>query len=259
MIGDGKIVDFIFLLITAIPAFYYLNKATQGERMKLRSLPQLEAISEGVDRAVETGLPIIASAGNIAYLSGMYAPMTIAGMNIFRHTATLAVRKGARIIGLVPQLPEVISLMDGIFKEVCVKEGKPEMYRREDIIYSGNNEAAYSLGSLGVLGSEGCALWVAVGANQSSVSGPTGLARMAGAITITGTARWGMNGTFAMFSDYFLSMDDVYSAGALVSGDPMVESTLIGGDVAKWVSVGMLILGSLLALANLPVIQWLNI
>lgn len=227
--------------------------------MKLRSLPQLEAISEGVDRAVEMGLPVIASAGNIAYLSGMYAPMTIAGMNIFRYTATLAVRRGARIFGLVPQLPEVISLMDGIFREVCVTEGKPEAYRRDDIIYSGNNESAYSLGSLGVLGSHGCALWVAVGANQSSVSGPSGLARMQGAITLTGTARWGMNGTFAMFSDYFLSMDDVYSAGALVSGDPMVESTLIGGDVAKWIIVLVTVIGGIMALAGFPVLDWLNL
>jgi glutamate synthase domain-containing protein 2 len=53
-------------------------------------------------------------------------------------------------------------------------------------------------------------------------------------------------------------MDDVYSAGALVSGDKMVESTLIGGDVAKWASVIILVIGSLLAVANLPVITWLN-
>ena len=252
-------VDLLTFIIFAIPVYYYLNFALKGKSMELRRLPQLQAITEGVDRAVETGLPVIAQVGNIAYLSGMYAPMTIAGMNIFRHTATLSVRRGARIIVLVPQFPEAIALMDGIFKEVCVREGKQEAYKREDVIYSGNNETAYILGSLGVIANEGCALWVAVGALQWSVSGPTGVARMQGAITLTGTARWGMNGTFAMFSDYFLSMDDVYSAGALVSGDHMVESTLIGGDVAKWIIVIVTVVGSILALAGLPIVEWLKL
>lgn len=259
MLAEGKVVDLLVLLITAIPTLYYLQKATLGKTMELRWLPQIDAISEGVDKAVEEGKPVICSAGNLAYLSGQYAPMTIAGMNIFRYTTTLCVRRGARIIGLVPQYPEIIPLMDGIFREVCASEGKPEAYRREDIVYSGNTESAYALGSLGVLGSEGCSLWIAVGANQSCVSGPTGMARIAGAITLTGTARWGMNGTFAMFSDYFLSMDDVYSAGALCSGDDVVKSSLIGGDVSKWIIALTIIIGALSLLVGFPFVKWINL
>lgn len=227
--------------------------------MSLRWLPQLEAIEEGVSRGAEEGKPVICTPGNFAYLSGMYAPMTIAGMNIFRYTATLCVRKGVRIIGGVPQYPEVISLMDGIFREVCTAEGKPEAYKREDIVYSGNTESSYSIGLQGLIGTYGCSCFIGIGANASSVSTPTGFARLAGAITITGTARWGMQGTFAMFSDYYLAMDDVYSAGALVVEDEVVRSSLIGGDVGKWVSVLIILIGSIAAVVGIPILEWLNI
>ena len=251
--------EFIIFLILAITTGYYLWIAGKGAKIRLRMLPQIEAISDGVDKAVEEGKPVICTPGDKAALSGMYAPMTIAGMNIYRYVTTLCVQKGARIIGIVPRTPEILPLMDGIFREVTVAEGKPEAYRREDVRFIGKGELVYTVGVMGAIGTEGCSCFIAIGANSSGTSTPSGFARLYGALTITGTARWGMNGTFAMFSDYFLPMEDIYTAGALCSDDVEAQASIYGGDITKLIVVAIMVLGSILSKMGLPILNWMGI
>jgi hypothetical protein len=115
-IATGKIAELIVFLAAAILTGYFMWSAIKGKTIKLRKMAMIDAIPDVVDRAVETGLPIHCGAGEYAYLSGMYAPMTIAGMNVLRYVSRFCFRKGARIIADVAVNPEAYPLMDGIVR-----------------------------------------------------------------------------------------------------------------------------------------------
>lgn len=254
-IATGRYTEFLIMVVTAIATYYFLWMAVRGKPQELREMPQIDAISDAVDRGVETGRPVYCSPGDMAYLSGMYAPMTIAGMNVIRYTARLAVRKGARIILPVPCNPEAMPLIDGIFREVCVAEGKPEAYKRDDVIYYGVDQSHHSMGLTATIAREGCAAAVFCGATRGGgTNSPAGWAREFGGIVIGGTARYLHQGSWAMLADYPAFMDDTNAMGAVASGDDVVKASLVGGDIVKLVIVAFVIVAIILAAAGLPVV-----
>lgn len=249
VIRAGRALDFFVFVVALIATIYYTWQAIQGKPQPLRELPQVAAISEGVDRAVETGMPIYVSPGDMAYLSGMYAPMTLAGMNVVRYTTRMAIQRGARVILPVPCNAETLPLLDGIFREVAVAEGKPETYRREDVIWFGPDQGHHSMGLTSVIAREGCACAIFNGACRGGgTNSPIGWAREYGGLVIGGTARLLHQGSWAMLSDYPCFMDDVYAMGAECSEDDVVKSAQVGGDLAKLVVLGMVVIFAALAI-----------
>jgi hypothetical protein len=222
-------------------------------------MAQVQAISDGVDRAVEEGKAIFATPGNLAYLSGLYAPMTINGMNLVRYTARLAVRRGAKIIFPVPYNPEAMPLIDGIYQEAAITEGKAEAYNRENVRYYGGAELAWSTGVAGDVLSEGASLILFVGATSSAEMLPAGAGLTQGAMVIAGTPRYVHQATWACMADYPLFCDDIYAAGAIASEDNVVRASVMGGDIIKLGMMVGLILTLVLALVGLPIIEWLNL
>lgn len=257
IIAKGHYVDSFIFVATMIATIYYLYRALRGHPQNLRMLPQVQAISEGVDRCVETGLPVYVGPGANAWLWGQYALMTIAGMEITRYTVTQAVRKGSQIKLVGPHGTDVCILMEGIYQEVCVREGKPEAFNRDNLeFYAGQ----YSVGLTASLLRNGVGCLVLVGGlGGGSDSCPAGTARMLGGIVIAGTPRVLHQGTFCMFADYPLFMDDCFAAGAIVSEDEAVKSSMVGGDVIKLGIVACTIILMILGLAGFPVISWLKL
>jgi len=254
VLRSGKLTELIFLVLAAVVVVFFQLRVMRGKSEPLRKMEQVEAISEGVDKAVEEGKPVYVSPGNMAYFSGLYAPMTINGMNVLRYTARLCVRKGARVIFPVPYNPECLPLIDGIFREVCVSEGKPEAYKRDDVHYYGGTEASFCIGVGADIARNGASLAIFVGANSSSEMVGAGAARQRGAIVIHGTPRYAHQSTAFVMADFPLFCEDVYGAGAICSGDPVVGASLVGGDLVKLL---VIVIGTIafavLTLAGQPV------
>lgn len=259
MISEGRIVELIFFIISGAIVWYLLYRAHQGEEFDMRMMAQVQAISDGIDKAVEENRPVFAAAGNLAYLSGLYAPMTINGMNIVRYTARLAIRRGARILLPVPFNPEALPLIDGIFREAAVLEGKPEAYQREDVRYYGNAELSWSTGVAGDILSNGASLIIFIGATSSAEMLGAGAGLTQGAMVIAGTPRYVHQATWACMADYPLFCDDIYGAGALCSGNNYVRSTILGGDIVKVGMMIALVITLLFALTGTPIIDWLKL
>jgi hypothetical protein len=258
IIEAGKNMELVLVIIAAAATIYFLYVALQGRPEAMRTMPQLEAVEDGVDRAVEEGKPVIVTVGYYSYLSGLYAPMSIAGINLQRYTARLCVRKGARVILPVPVNPEMLPLIDGIFREVCVAEGKPEAYRREDVKYYGKELNDYALGLVGTIAENGVSLFIEMGAVGGSSAGPGGFAREYGAIVMGGTPRYYHLGSWTVLADYPIIADDVLAVGALASGDPVVQSSIVGGDVIKLILLAITWIGAVLALSGVPIVDWLK-
>jgi hypothetical protein len=219
----------------------------------------IDALPDVVDRAVETNLPIHCGAGEYAYLSGMYTPMTVAGMHVLRHVSRLCFRKGARLIADVAINPEAYALMDGIVRETAIEEGHPEAYNRDDIRWYGPTEAHWQIGLVGQIATEGCAALILVGAITGMSIAALGAVRMEGGMILGGTARYYHNGTWAALADYSLFSDDIYAAGAIASNDPLVISSQASGDYVKYFLIAVTILLAILGVAGVDVSSVFNI
>ena len=252
IIQSGKTVELLATVLIVATTLYYLWEASRGKVQELRKMPQVDAISDMVDKAVEEGKAVYITPGDTAYLSGMYANMTIAGMNVLRYTTRLCIRRGAKVTYPIPVNPESLPLIDGIYKEVAVAEGKPEAYRREALQYYANDWTSYTIGFTATLAREGVSGLVQVGASTGGGSStPAGWAREFGGTVIGGTARWAHQGTWAMLADYPVFMDDIFAMGALCSEDNEVKASLVGGDVVKLVIMfGVTILFAIIAAAG---------
>ena len=258
MFRGGKLVELALALLAIGVTFYFLRRAMKGASWEMRHLLALDAISDGVDRAVETGRPLFMTLGAYAYLSGTYAAMTISGVNIMRYTYRLAIRKGATPLFILPNNPEVAPLIDGLYREAAVAEGKPEAYKRENIYYFGNDEPAYRSGYLNLLGANPPATVVTMGAITGTGDAIAIWAtRSMDTVLIGGQARTTHQWYYVSF-DYGLYVSDLYSAGAIISGDNVLISSLVAGDILTWIAFAIAIVGVVMGLAGQPFVKWIS-
>jgi len=196
------------------------------------------------------------------FLSGTRAPIAINGMNVLRYTARLCVQKGARVIFPVPFNPEALPLIDGIFREVCVAEGKPEAYKPEDVRYYGNTESSFMVGASTDIARTNVSLLVVVGETSSSEIFMCGLALSQNATVIYGNTLYALMGAAVCMSHYAMFGADIFGAGAICSGDNEVRSTMYGGDVITLGFAIIIIVAAILQFLGINVAGkggWLNL
>lgn len=255
VIEQGRITDLLFCVVSFSAILWYIWQALQGKEMRLRQMEQVDAIEDGVDRAVEENRPVYVEPGCLVFLSGTRAPIAINGMNVLRYTTRLCVRKGARVILPVPFNPEVYPLIDGIFREVAVAEGHPEAYKPEDVRFYGGTEASFSVGASTDIARTSASLVVMVGSTTSSEIYMSGVALSEGATVIYGNTLYALMGAAACMAHYSMFGDDVFGAGAICSGDNEVRSTMFGGDLTKLIIVALILISAILAAVGLPIVS----
>ncbi len=236
----------IFFIMTMVDVLYHTWGALSGKmKLELRMLAPVEAISDGIDRCKEMGRPLYLTIGCYAELSGLYAPMTISGVNIQRYAARLAIRSDVDPWFMVPMIPEALALIDGVYREVCVAEGKPEAYHRDHVQWFGQLEAGYSTGAAGMAARLRAGTAICAGALSGTGDiAPTATNRTVGALMIGGNARYTHQGVYSIWFDYSLWTSDVYAAGAYCSGEALLRSSVMAMDIITFVCV-------ILALASL--------
>lgn len=237
--GAGWIL--VFFAIALLDVLYHSWGATSGRMsLDLRLLAPVEAISDGVDRCKEMGRPVYLTVGCYAQLSGLYAPMTISAINIQRYALRMAIREDVEPWLMVPMIPEALPLIDGVYREVCVAEGKPEAYHRDHVQWFGQLEAGYSTGCAGI--AERIRAGTAICAGAMSGTGdiaPTAANRTVGALMVGGCARYTHQGVYSIWYDYTLWTSDVYAAGAYCSGEPMMRASVIAQDIVTLFAVAL--------------------
>jgi hypothetical protein len=249
----------IFFAMTVVDVLYHTWRAQAGMTLDLRALAPVEAISDGIDRCKEMGRPLYLTIGCYAELSGLYAPMTISAMNIQRYAARLAIRRDVETWFMIPMIPEALPLVDGIYREVCVAEGKPEAYKRDHVQWFGQLEAGYSTGAAGVAGRIRAGTAICAGALSGTGDiAPTAVNRTVGALMIGGNARYTHQGVYSIWFDYSLWTSDVYAAGAYCAGDPFMRSSVVAQDVISWVCILLPLIALLLGAAGVST-DWLAI
>jgi hypothetical protein len=248
MVKSGTIWDFILLLLMIAAVYFYMDKALKGKELpRIRSIPAVDAIYEGVGRSIEMEKPVHFSMGaSGGALHTSLVSMTLAALMILRHTVKLCARLGSRLIIHIPGQTEAIPLVEGIARDAYIEEGKPEMLRREDLRYHGYSSTSFTQAVAGSFARDGVGLNVMVGIWYTDCVMPLESSKIYGGLNVGGTARWIMAYAFAMMTDYLLLGEELYAAGAAVSDNPVMVSGIASEEIGKYFSLVVLVVGLVL-------------
>jgi hypothetical protein len=247
------------LVLTALTCilivlFIDIAKRKKG-KVFLRRLPVFDAIDEAIGRATEMGKKVLYIMGQL----DVDDPQTVASMSILARVADRTAAYGTRMD--IPCVwPMAMSMARETVKESYLRAGKPDEYNEDDIYYLTTDQFGYVAGVDGVMMRDRPAANFYLGAfyAESLIFAETGYAT--GAIQIAGTAEVDQLPFFVVACDYTLIGEELYAAGASLSGDPVQLGSIRGQDIAKAIFFIVIVVGVLLKLAGIDVIdEWLMI
>ena len=258
MIVEGRIVEFI-LLILIIAAFLYIVNKTRNKRYSpsLRRIPAVDAIDEAIGRAVEMGRGIHFSTGAGTQLSGVNAPMTLAGISVASYVAKAAARVNIPFM-YTTNVPDMVPLMQDVIGQSYAAEGKVDSFDpTRQVRYIANDQTIYAIHVAGVMEREKTGANFYMGPTRGETPIVLERAHNIGAMNITGTGRWVLIPVHAVMADYFLIMEELFAAGAYLSKDPEMIATVVTQDLPKIIVIILLLLGVIAVLAGNNSILWL--
>ena len=255
----GRIHVLVFILVLGFIALFYILTTKKDKLPKVRPIAGLEAIKELVGRAVEMGKPVHFTPGwTSGSLYSLEAIDVIAGMSVLRHLARMVAEYKGRIIVSLSSA-ELLPMTEEIVRSGFMSAGRPEAYRPEDIRFLSDQQWAYSSGVLGILTREQVASNVMVGPFKAEAVLFAEAAFVAGAIQVAGTASVYQTPFFVACCDYVIIGEEVYAAGAYLSGDIRQLGSIRGADVCKTLVIVIMIVGVILSLLGIPIVsQFLN-
>jgi hypothetical protein len=232
-----------------VVVFIIVSRRMKG-KMFLRRLPVFDAIDEAIGRATEMGKSALYIMGQL----DVDDPQTVASMNILARVAEKTASYGTRI-NIPCVWPMAMSMARETVKESYLRVGKPDEYNEDDIFYLTTDQFGYVAGVDGIMMRERPAANFYLGAfyAESLIFAETGYTT--GAIQIAGTAEVDQLPFFVVACDYTLIGEELYAAGASLSGDPVQLGSIRGQDVAKAIFIALIIVGVVLALMG---IDWID-
>jgi hypothetical protein len=241
----GRIVSFIFVLITGISVFSWISMAKKGRLPELRRIAGFDAIEEAIGRATELGRPVLFTPGkgDIADITG---PQLLAGMDLLSHVAELAARNDVQLISTIPT-PTVQPIAEDVIRSGFLREGKPDKYSPDMVRFVSPEQMAYAVATAGIILREKVAATFLVGPffGESLIIAES--ASQLGAIQIAGTARMVQIPLFVGACDYTLIGEEMYAASAYLTKDPAQLGIIAGQDVVRIVALGLILIGSILS------------
>jgi len=247
LFSKGRAFAFFFLMLVFIVVYYMLRRAEKGKIPRIRRVAALDAIDEAVGRATELGKPVLLHMGYTDLgVRGEHAGAILAGMSIMAHVAEMCARLGTKIT-VAPAYPELLPYVHETVKSAYERQGKPEEYKEDCVVFFGSQQFPWATGIMGTLERERPGAHIGIGPyhGESLMIAESG-ARV-GAITILGTHRKSQIPFFVAACDYALIGEECYAAGAYLSKDPAQIGTIGGQDWLKVVTVTLMILGTIVA------------
>jgi len=248
MIVSGTYLDLVLLIFLAAVSYIELVKASKPEyKPFMRKIPAIEAITEGVGKSVEENKPVhYAMGASGGQLYSNLVSMTLTALAMLNYIAKLCARYGARLIVHMPYQSESIPLIEAITEEGYKHEGKPEMFKREDLRYYGTGALTWTQGVTASFAEEGVGLNLEIGIFYSDCPISLEMAKIMGGMNVGGTGRWIMVYAFAMMCDYVFLGEEIYTAGAIVSENALMLSGVIIEEWGKYFVFALTAIGLIL-------------
>jgi len=246
MIVAGKRFEFILFMLTL--AFIYIGiwLARKGTTLQIKRISCVDALEEAVGRASEMGTPVWYGTGN-AGLDGQYATMNIAALSILGRVAELCGKYGV-YLQYMCNIPHMLPISRDLIKEGYTKGGRPEMYEDNMSIYVGASQSALVAATQGYLLEQKPSVVMIFGATMYEMLNTLAFGSRVGAMMLAGTPRLYYQSATLLAADYQLIGEELYAAGAMVSGNPIEVGSIQGEDWSKLVVLLLLIIFAIVVL-----------
>jgi hypothetical protein len=210
------------------------------ELPKIRDIPAIKGLEEGVDRCVEMNLPVHQEQSLMIF--GMNAGSYLAGLMIGKYIAKLCARKGAKLIVHMGVMGETKAFIEETMREAYIEEGKEEDFPKDLVLYHGNKSEVQHASIAKTLSETGCGMYWSTHTDSAIVI-TLEEAKRIGAVMCGGSGQWsgGPNAPYAILMDHLFITEDIYAAGAFLSGNRDMISSIAGEDYIKFTSLAIIV------------------
>ncbi len=246
----GKVPLFVAMIAFSIAVMVSIYHARSGQEVFIRRIPGLEAVNEAIGRATEMGRSILYVLG----LGGVSGPATIASMNILGQVARRTADYETPLH--VPcNDPIVMNVVREMVKTAYLNEGRPDAYNEDNIFFLNESQFAYAAGVDGIMLRERPAAIFLQGTfyAESLILAETG--NSIGAIQIAGTDSEHQLPFLITACDYTLIGEELYTASAYLSKEPMLLGSIRGQDWGKMLIFAVIVFGVILELVG---VSWIT-
>jgi len=234
------------LLICAMIVFE-IRRSLKGKKFRIRKIPALDALTEGIGRATEMGRPVHYSAG----ISSLTAPIMLASLEYLSYIAGQCARYGTKLIATVAQ-GDVFAVSTEVARAAYSQEGAPDKFTADTVRFLSSNQFVYGGGIAGIVNREKVATNIIIGgfADEALFIAESG--HQAGALQIGGTQNRYQIPFFVAACDFTLLGEEIFAGSAYYSQDPAELGAISGQDFAKALAVIMVIVGAIFQTLKIP-------
>ncbi|NOT35721.1 MAG: fibronectin type III domain-containing protein [Candidatus Eisenbacteria bacterium] len=207
---------------------FFIARAQSGQKTFLRRIPGVDAIEEAIGRATEMGRPVL-------YIPGILDIddiQTVAGLVILESVAKLTARYQTAI--RVPvTYPIPFAIAQDMVKNGYLSAGRPDAHDPDAVQFVSPEQFAYvaNVGGIMLRDRPGAHIFMGAFYAESLLLAETGF--QTGAIQVAGTANVHQLPFFVVACDYTLIGEELFAAGAYLSGDPKLVGSLKAIDLMK--------------------------
>ncbi len=261
ILNSNRIVVFATTAAISTLTFVFMHLAGRGRKFYVRRIAGVDALDEALDRATEMGGCVNFCVGDVAGLSGTFVSQTIAGFECLRYIATHCAKLRTRLvcstIGRSGSGGDLVPIQNDIIRDAYAEAGHEEDFTPQIVRYLSGDREGYETGFYELYVKEKVTTNVFIGAWAGAMPQPTIIAKSLGIFNISGTARTVQMSLQACISDYFIIGEEIYAAGAYLSGDTNTLASIAMTDYVKYALVAILIVGNVALWAGFDTIKQL--
>jgi hypothetical protein len=225
----------LFLLILGVYLFY-IFRARRGATVNIRPIAGLSAIDEAIGRATEMGRPVHFTLG----MSRFY-PDTFAAFAILRYIAEKCAQMGTTPI-ITNSVVTVHLATEEILRSAYAQSDHPDAFRTDMVRFIAKDAFPYVAGALETIETEKPAANIMIGTFGAATLLLAEGGRLLGPIQISGTDDLEQLPFYFVCCDYTLIGEEIFGAGAHLSGDPTTKGNLAGQDLMRIIIIALILL-----------------
>lgn len=251
---NTRLVEFVAVALFFAFVLYFVASAQAGKKPFVRRIPGIDAIEEAIGRATEMGRPVLYIPG----IQDIDDIQTMAGLVILESVSRMTARYETPITVPVTY-PIPFTIAEEMVRSGYLHAGRPDQYDPNSVRFVSPEQFAYVASVTGMMMRDKPAAHIFMGSfyAESLLLAETGFAT--GAIQVAGTANVHQLPFFVVACDYTLIGEELFAAGAYLSGDPRLVGSLKGADLIKVVIILLiLVAGVLETTGNHGLVQWLS-
>lgn len=219
-------------------AFFIAIRLAKSRKLFIRRIEGLDASLAAVEKAAGSGRPVYFLTGYYGMENMSTVAATFILGEIARKTASLGVSLK------VPHKEAVtMSACREIVRESYSRAGRPDLYSDDINFFVSSDQFSYTAAVDGMISRERPSACFFMGYYYSEALLLAEVGAGAGAVQIAGTDAEHQLPFFFTSCDYTLMGEELYAAGAYLSGDPVLIGTLRAQDAGKVVVIAAVVFG----------------